>query len=217
MDLPRISSMDLTVTEFEEFKFVKTLQTMSFEKKRKYSGSYKGYETWHKEMNIDWVFVWNNPPSVDAPKDWKGMEYVTWQAEKGKETGTLHVSGLFRIAVPRDRTWLRKYVAKCWFQPMRGTLYEALKYFTKSDTRVDGPWCSLSSSGHIHLMRHVKAVQDGVYDDPGEGATEGVVLPPPEDSTCASSTSLIPLTTTATGSKSLPLAESRPLKTFNIK
>ena len=45
-----------------------------------------------------WCFTLNNPVRDNIPEDWfmaKDVVFVTWQLEKGSQTGTYHLQGYF--------------------------------------------------------------------------------------------------------------------------
>lgn len=86
-----------------------------------------------------WVFTLNNPGSNDVPKTWDGVEWATWQREKG-ESGTEHLQGYVimdrRVRLPA----MKKLSQTAHWEPRRGTHDQAKAYASKEDTRVAGPW-----------------------------------------------------------------------------
>lgn len=94
------------------------------------------------EMRHDrhwWVFGWNNPTDIDAPKKLKDLMEVWWQLEEGTVRHTPHLQGVCRFLYPKGIGELREQIP-CWWHVMCGTVKQAVDYNTKDHTRIAGPW-----------------------------------------------------------------------------
>lgn len=87
-----------------------------------------------------WVFTLNNPSDGDSsPDQWEHWAYLVWQKERG-EAGTVHLQGLVCWGKPATLQFCKTQSPRAHWEIMRGTLEQAIKYCTKKETRVDGPW-----------------------------------------------------------------------------
>jgi len=91
---------------------------------------------------LAWTFVDNNP--TIKPEEWAhGYEYLVYQLEQAPDTGTKHHQG-FVIFKQRQRlTSLKKLNKRIHWKPCdnkRGGVPGAIKYCTKEETRLEGPF-----------------------------------------------------------------------------
>lgn len=88
------------------------------------------------------VFTVNNP---DAPLDrsgWRerGVVAAVWQLERGSQ-GTPHFQGYIKFERPRRFRWVQETLGRaCHVEVARGSDDDCIKYCTKEDTRVSGPF-----------------------------------------------------------------------------
>jgi len=105
----------------------------------------------YTERVVRWVFTCNNPPGGglwSPPSNSRpAVNYSICQLEKG-EQGTIHVQGYMRLANGKAMNAFKKYLEKEFDCPgahvehARGTEEDSIKYCSKSDTRLAGPWVS---------------------------------------------------------------------------
>lgn len=89
-----------------------------------------------------WFFTWNNPGEFVVAQlgdTFREVEYVC-QLEIGEE-GTPHLQGVIRYANPRDKVDESLFLL-CHWERCRNWR-AAIKYCSKVDTRVDGPWSNI--------------------------------------------------------------------------
>ena len=103
----------------------------------------------------NWCFTLNNPTSNDTPQGWGS--YCIWQLEKGEDTGTPHLQGYVEFDKVVRLSALKKLSPTAHWEPRMGSQEDAIKYVTKEETKVDGPWSSgtLKHAGRrtdIHQM-----------------------------------------------------------------
>jgi len=88
-----------------------------------------------------WVATINNPQEIVCPELWEACNYAVWQLEMG-ESGTPH----FQLYVNFSTSLRRAAVSKleglesAWLAQRQGTKLECLAYFSKEETRLEGPW-----------------------------------------------------------------------------
>jgi len=88
----------------------------------------------------NWVFTLNNPPIPYGELQCEGASYMLYQLERAPATGTLHYQGLVVMPNKARLQGLKKKIPGAHFEPMRGTLEQAIAYCEKPETKVDGPW-----------------------------------------------------------------------------
>lgn len=85
-----------------------------------------------------WCFTINNPTPEDDPNTWD-VQYVKWQLEKG-ELGTPHYQGYAEFEKVKRLAACKKINARAaWFK-CNGTQEDNIKYVSKPEGRIDGPW-----------------------------------------------------------------------------
>ncbi len=87
----------------------------------------------------NWVFTLNNPQPVETPAAWAGYRFVHWQEELSA-SGTPHLQGVVVWNSAKTLAACRIRSERAHWEVMRGTLDQAIKYCSKEETRVDGPW-----------------------------------------------------------------------------
>ncbi len=71
----------------------------------------------------------------------KGVRFITWQMERGAETGQLHLQGYLELETAQYVTYLHSKVsATAGFIVARATGEKNAAYCHKDETRVAGPW-----------------------------------------------------------------------------
>jgi len=68
-----------------------------------------------------------------------GLRFAVAQVESAPETGTLHLQVYAEFKRSLRLTEVYKRIPGHW-EYIRGTRTDAMKYCSKTDTRVDGPW-----------------------------------------------------------------------------
>jgi len=86
-----------------------------------------------------WVFVTQNVADLQRPALLKDAIEVHWQQEKGGKTGRLHLQGYVRFRYPKSRAQCQEMLPG-WWHIRHGSHEQAIKYVTKDDTRVSGPY-----------------------------------------------------------------------------
>jgi len=87
-----------------------------------------------------WIFTLNNPDD-----DWEHLvtglqaEFMTGQLEMG-EKATPHYQFVAWFRNPIRLTTLKKRVPRAHIECVKGTPQQAIKYCTKEETRIDGPF-----------------------------------------------------------------------------
>ncbi len=88
-----------------------------------------------------WFFTWNNPDEnylAQLHNSFSDLEFV-FQMEKG-ENGTKHLQGVVRYTNPRD-SWPQINNTIHWERCRNWR--SAVKYCSKVETRIDGPWTNI--------------------------------------------------------------------------
>lgn len=86
----------------------------------------------------NWMFTLNNYSDETSPQAWPCVKYLCYQAEKAA-TGTPHLQGYVMFTKNMRLAALCKIQQAHW-EPRLGTHDQAVKYCTKEDTRISGPW-----------------------------------------------------------------------------
>ncbi len=128
-------------------------------KKKSHSKRHKNKKS--KKQKLDSLgtsrrFIWtcNNPPE---DYDWSVLswamgetliKYIVFQEEVAPKTGTPHLQGYLELAEPRRQSWLKSnfILPKSRYAFAIKAPAANIKYCTKTDTRVLGPW-ELGESG----------------------------------------------------------------------
>lgn len=86
-----------------------------------------------------WMFTMFKPPGFFNPQ---GHSYVVYQQEECPTTRALHLQGYIEFPTRKRITAVKEALGDptAHVEPRRGTQEEAIKYCTKEDTRVAGPW-----------------------------------------------------------------------------
>ncbi len=117
---------------------------------------------------------------LDAEKG--DIKYAIWQLEKGEGTrsnsnrarspdeneGTLHIQGYVELARPQRYSYLHKWFnGRAHWEEAKGSRAANIKYCSKEDTRVEGPWTMGEGpqQGKRNDLLEVKdAIQHGASD-----------------------------------------------------
>lgn len=87
----------------------------------------------------NWFFTWNNPgDDARAVVDGVDCRFCIYQLEQG-ESGTPHFQGLFVFNNARRLSALKDIAVAIHWEPCRN-LRAAIKYCSKEEGRLDGPW-----------------------------------------------------------------------------
>lgn len=70
----------------------------------------------------------------------KYVSYAMWQLEKAPDTGRLHRQGYIECDTTVSLNQLKKWLPDAHFETRRGAQSDAIKYCSKEDTRVEGPF-----------------------------------------------------------------------------
>lgn len=90
-----------------------------------------------------WVFVWNN---FTESADWvldrfasrpNDVRYVVFQHERGEE-GVNHFQGY--VSLRKQMRSMESFLPNAWWSKAEGSPQSNVRYCTKEDTRVEGPW-----------------------------------------------------------------------------
>jgi len=108
-----------------------------------------------------WFLTINNPDDTDAQKIRGMKEKWVFQYERGEVKGTLHIQATLGFKNPVDFTKIKEWFPRAKIE--RAKQVEAcVKYCSKSDTRVDGPW---SQGFYIPPIRILRPWQKKIVDD----------------------------------------------------
>lgn len=126
------------------------------------------YKDWVKEnfklLKTDktwWVFVLHEPTDTQVPKGLKDLLEVWWQVEEGGLRHRRHLQGVARFRYPKSRAQLREQLP-AWWQPMHGTPEQAVRYCTKLETRVEGPYHHSNGVGYFQTLEAINNKEDKV-------------------------------------------------------
>lgn len=86
-----------------------------------------------------WMFTINNPTEVAGENLFPTAEFLVYQHEKGAE-GTEHYQGLACFNQQKRFSAMKKLHGTAHWEVMKKSLDVCIKYCTKEDTRVAGPW-----------------------------------------------------------------------------
>ena len=75
-----------------------------------------------------------------VPSKWKDCKFVVWQMELTPSTGQPHFQGYVEFTRPRSLASVRRLTGGGFFSVAKGTREENVKYCSKEDTRVEGPF-----------------------------------------------------------------------------
>lgn len=85
-----------------------------------------------------WCFTLNNPSpgELDSLTASTQLQYLVYQREKGKKTGTVHFQGYIQLTTQLLLSTLKKLVPRAHWVIAKGTPVEARNYCMKEDTRI---------------------------------------------------------------------------------
>lgn len=98
-----------------------------------------------------WIFVSYDVSDVQRPMKLKDLAEVWWNLEKGRKKQRLHLQGYARFNAPKSRQQLQDQMPGFWAL-RRGTHEQAIRYCTKEDTRVSGPYHHVGTGVVPYLM-----------------------------------------------------------------
>lgn len=94
-----------------------------------------------------WCFTLHPEEEGQSLHEWmeyqwsSGMfKYMVGQAERGTETGRVHLQGFVVLETKKRLSSMKQLDKRAHWEPMQGTVAQAVAYCKKTDTRVDGPW-----------------------------------------------------------------------------
>jgi len=85
-----------------------------------------------------WCFTINNPTDDQLPAGWTSVKDAIWQKEQGA-SGTPHLQGFVRFISQQRLSALKKLDATAHWEVCKDP-QSAVKYCSKEDTRIAGPW-----------------------------------------------------------------------------
>lgn len=88
-----------------------------------------------------WCFTANNPEAL-LDCDVQGVRYCIYQLEIG-ESGTEHFQGYLELHKPQRIGWVQEHILgleTAHLERRMGTPEEAIRYCSKEDSRIEGPW-----------------------------------------------------------------------------
>lgn len=105
-----------------------------------------------------------------CPKEWPDCTYCVYQLERGKESGRLHYQGYAEFVGQKRFKWIHENcegLERAAFFVRRGTQQEAIRYASKEETRVEGPWHygepkEDNQGKRNDLVRIQKKIEEGV-------------------------------------------------------
>lgn len=90
----------------------------------------------------DWILTIYDLKFCD-PKEWPEHEYICYQLERCPTTGRPHVQAFIQYKRKTRGGKLKStFGNSCHLEARRGTVEEAIKYCSKEDTRIYGPYIS---------------------------------------------------------------------------
>lgn len=111
-----------------------------------------------------YCFTINNPKHEIEFNENK-MEYLIYQLEKGKKSGTFHYQGYFRLINPLTiKSCLKLFKDKPHLEECKGTEEQNIKYCTKSDSKIDGPW-EFGKKAEQGKRVDIIALRKAIFDD----------------------------------------------------
>jgi len=133
----------------------------------------------HAHQAKRWLWTLFQYESNQTPKEWfekfEEIQYINWQEEKCPETGKMHLQGYFELKEKRRITELKRmYHPTCHWgdqegKPAYGTREENIKYTSKENSKVEGPW--EHSRIEIKEKKEKISKMDKVFDMIQDGAT----------------------------------------------
>lgn len=70
----------------------------------------------------------------------KNVNYIIWQKEKGEKTGKEHIQMYAEFTKALTIGQIKKIFGECHIEMRKGSQEQAIKYCSKTDTRIDGFW-----------------------------------------------------------------------------
>lgn len=86
-----------------------------------------------------WCITINNPSVCPLPEPPSQVKLLVYQLEEGEE-GTPHIQGYMEFVSPVRMRAVKRIYPTAHIERRRGTKLQALRYVSKEDTRVEGPW-----------------------------------------------------------------------------
>lgn len=127
-----------------------------------------------------WVFTRNNPEKspleyLEHLKEVNSFQYCIFQKEQG-ESGTVHYQGYIEFKNARTLSSVRRSCdPSAHWELRRGTQEQAIKYASKEDTRLEGPWLHGTKKGQgrrtdvhslrDHVLAHQSSAREILYSD----------------------------------------------------
>jgi len=96
----------------------------------------------------NWCFTCNNPEEeskfhlakTEGVKAFEDVRYIVFQLEQGAD-GTPHYQGYVEFQRPYDLAGVKsRCCERSHWENRKGTAKQAIKYASKAETRIDGPW-----------------------------------------------------------------------------
>lgn len=105
----------------------------------------------------NYCFTWNNPEIVPNTLE-ETLKLICkkfiFQLERG-QNGTTHYQGYISLSVKKRITELKKIIHEhIHFEECKGTEEQNVSYCSKSETRLEGPWCY-----NIYIKRPIKIIE----------------------------------------------------------
>ncbi len=100
-------------------------------------------------------------------ENWKelpaGVTYLSWQLEKGQETGHPHLQGHLELSTAQYVSWLHKHVSHtASFEVRRGTAAQCDVYCSKEEGALEGPYHLGKPSNGAGARTDLEAVRDAI-------------------------------------------------------
>lgn len=97
-------------------------------------------------MSKYWCFTLNNPTTninetLDKRIEEGTMKYYVYQLEKG-ENGTPHYQGYIELDKRSKLSAMKKIMYEAHWEMRKGNQEQCIKYCTKEESRLEGPWSS---------------------------------------------------------------------------
>lgn len=101
------------------------------------------FKTPSRQRSINWFGTYNNPVEGESLERLYGVytdvQYLTGQLERG-ESGTKHFQFFMKFPSRVSLSALMKLQSGVHYKECDDNVAECIKYVTKEETRVDGPW-----------------------------------------------------------------------------
>lgn len=113
-----------------------------------------------------WCFTLNNP-TRQLFLDGRYPDFAIWQYERGA-SGTAHFQGYVEFGSVKRLQYVARFIGGgCHVEPRHGSQVDAIRYCTKEEGRVDGPWRVGEPTAdvrgrHTGLVAFAARLRDGV-------------------------------------------------------